>query len=213
MSDAARPFRPCLCHIDCILVSAAWKNPAPRLPERATEAGCALPWCGRWDSNPHGFLHQNLNLACLPFHHARMYIDSVSHAATKSTGKTDIRAKNTHPPRRPYRKADSRGDHKPSGEKRGEEDDEKPIGRIGKRGEEREPSLPVNREGNAGRQAREKFSPPIVKGTRGERRGRRVSPSRIGARHGKSNRVLRCGGAGKTVRKAGRLIAGYIAIG
>ena len=34
----------------------------------------ALPWCGRWDSNPHGFLHQNLNLACLPFHHARMYI-------------------------------------------------------------------------------------------------------------------------------------------
>lgn len=63
------------CVIDCILVSAAWKKPAPQLPEPAVETGYALPWCGRWDSNPHGFLHQNLNLACLPFHHAHMYIN------------------------------------------------------------------------------------------------------------------------------------------
>src|SRR3978361_762241 len=28
-------------------------------------------WCGRRDLNPHGLRHQNLNLACLPFHHAR----------------------------------------------------------------------------------------------------------------------------------------------
>lgn len=104
--------------------------------------------------------------------------------------------KNTRPPRLPYRKADSRGDTEPLGGKRGEEESEKPIGRIGKR-----------------REKRGRASPPIVKGTRGERRERRVPPSRIGARHGESNRVLRCGGAGKTVRKAGRLVAGYIAIG
>lgn len=122
-----------------------------------------MPWCGRWDSNPHGFLHQNLNLACLPFHHARIYIDSVSHAATKSTGKTDIRAKNTHPPRRPYRKTDSRGDTEPSGGKRSEEEGEKPIGRIGKR-----------------REKRDRSSPSIGKGTLGGRRWYRVLPSRIG---------------------------------
>lgn len=65
--------------------------------------------------------------------------------------KTNKYAKNTHSPRRPYRKADSREDTEPHCGKRGEEKDEKPIGRIGERVEEREPSLPANREGNAGR--------------------------------------------------------------
>lgn len=176
--DTARPFRPCRGNIDCILVSAAWKKPAPRLPERAEEAGYALPWCGRWDSNPHGFLHQNLNLACLPFHHARMYTISVSHIVTESTGKTDIRAKNTHPLRRSYRKADSRGGTEPSGGKRSEEEGEKSIRRIGKRGEKRELRLHANREGE-----------------REGKRRHRVSPGRIEIRHGKSNRAIRYGGA------------------
>lgn len=44
-----------------------------------------------------------------------------------------MRAKNTHPPRLPYRKADSRGKPEPPGGKRGEEEGEKPIGRIEKR--------------------------------------------------------------------------------
>lgn len=48
-----------------------------------------------------------------------------------------MRAKNTHPLRRSYRKADSRGGTEPPGGKRGEEESEKPIGRIGERGEER----------------------------------------------------------------------------
>lgn len=59
-----------------------------------------------------------------------------------------MHTKNMHPPRRPYRKADSRGDTEPLGEKRGEEGSEKPIGRIGKRG--------------AGR---DRVSPSIGKGT------------------------------------------------
>lgn len=61
--------------------------------------------------------------------------------------------KNTHPPRLPYRKADSRGDTEPPVGKRGEEGGEKPIGRIGKRGEERELSLTAHRKEDAGRQA------------------------------------------------------------
>lgn len=48
--------------------------------------------------------------------------------------KKNMRAKNTHPSRRPYREADSRGNTEPPSGKRGEEEDEKPIGRIGKRG-------------------------------------------------------------------------------
>ena len=30
-------------------------------------------WCGRQDLNLHVVKHQILNLACLPFHHAREY--------------------------------------------------------------------------------------------------------------------------------------------
>lgn len=45
-----------------------------------------------------------------------------------------MHARNTHPPRLPYRKADSRGNPELSGGKRDEEEGEKPIGRIGKRG-------------------------------------------------------------------------------
>lgn len=59
-------------------------------------------------------------------------------------------AKNTHPPSSSARKS---GDTEPPCGKRGEEGGEKPIGRIGKRGEKRELSLPVNREGNAVRKA------------------------------------------------------------
>ncbi len=29
-------------------------------------------WCGKGDSNSHGFPHKILNLACLPFHHSRV---------------------------------------------------------------------------------------------------------------------------------------------
>lgn len=58
-----------------------------------------------------------------------------------------MHTKNTLPPRRPYRKA-NRKDTEPSGGKRGEEEGEKPIGRIGKRG--------------AGR---DRVSPSIGKGT------------------------------------------------
>lgn len=57
-------------------------------------------------------------------------------------------AKNTYPLRWSYREADSRGDTEPPGGKRGEEESEKPIGRIGKRG--------------AGR---DRVSPSIGKGT------------------------------------------------
>lgn len=64
-----------------------------------------------------------------------------------------MHTKNTQPPRRSYRKADSRGDTEPLGGKRGEEGSEKPIGRIGKRGEERD-----------------RVFPPIGKGTLGRRR-------------------------------------------
>lgn len=173
--DVARTFRPCLCHIDCILVSAAWKKPAPRLPERATEAGCALPWCGRWDSNPHGFLHQNLNLACLPFHHARMYINQCityrggidgenGYAREKHASSQPIytRRQNRQAARRKARR----------GGKREADWTNREAGSIAR----------AERESNEN-QAGDKFSPPIVKGTRGERRGRRVPPSRIGARH------------------------------
>lgn len=59
-----------------------------------------------------------------------------------------MHTKNMHPPRRPYRKADSRGDTEPLGGKRGEEGSEKPIGRIGKRGAGRETNLPAYRKGN-----------------------------------------------------------------
>ena len=64
-----------------------------------------------------------------------------------------MRAKNTHHPRQSYRKADSRGDAKPPGGKRGEEGGEKPIGRLEKRGAERETGLPAYRKGNARRKA------------------------------------------------------------
>ena len=61
--------------------------------------------------------------------------------------------KNIHPPRQSYRESNSKEDTEPSGGKRDEDGDEKPIGRIGKRGEERELILPVHRKGNAGRKA------------------------------------------------------------
>ncbi len=42
----------CYCFISCFLIYA---------------------WCGRRDLNPHELPHQNLNLARLPFRHARHY--------------------------------------------------------------------------------------------------------------------------------------------
>ena len=69
----------------------------------------------------------------------------------ESTGKADTSAKDAHPPSRPYRESDSKGDTEPPGGKRGEEGDEKPIGRIVERGDKRE-SPPAYRKGNTGRQ-------------------------------------------------------------
>ena len=59
-----------------------------------------------------------------------------------------MRAKNTYHLRSSAQKSVNT---EPSGGKLGEEEGEKPIGRIGKRGGERKPSLAANREGNAGR--------------------------------------------------------------
>lgn len=56
-----------------------------------------------------------------------------------------MHAKNTHPSCPSARK---NGDTEPPGGKRGKEEGEKPIGRIGERGEKRELSLPAYRKGN-----------------------------------------------------------------
>ncbi len=41
-------------------------------PFDATVEGLILnTWCGKGDSNPHGFHHKILNLARLPFRHSR----------------------------------------------------------------------------------------------------------------------------------------------
>ena len=39
--------------------------------------GRAIRVYGRRDSNPHGFLHQILSLACLPFQHARRRVAKI----------------------------------------------------------------------------------------------------------------------------------------
>lgn len=58
-----------------------------------------------------------------------------------------MHTKNTLPPRRSYREANRKGTEPPGG-KRGEEGGEKPIGRLEKRGAERETNLPAYRKGN-----------------------------------------------------------------
>lgn len=151
--DSVRSFRPYRGNIDCILVSAAWKSPPPRLPERAAGAGCALPLVRAVGFEPTRISppEPKSGVSAVPPHPHVYRI--VYHMPWRNRRGKWIRARKTRilPAGRIGKRIG--GDTEPSGGKRGEEEGEKPIGRIEKRGEERELSLPAHRKGNAGRKA------------------------------------------------------------